>query len=113
MSFQTDPHEPRCASIFSLTSFMLNFHGTRQGVPLTGLPSTTRKTFHLMKQTLVSLATRIFICLHRGHDSLMIQRHFLHYLKQKLESFATSESLQLRRMMLYVESTFTCIVQLL
>ena len=72
-----------------------------------------------MKQTLVSLAIRIFICLHGGHDSLKIQRHFLHYLKQKLESFATSESLQLRRMMLYVAiviaqlSTLTCIVQLL
>ena len=72
-----------------------------------------------MKQTLVSLATRIFICLHGGHDSLMIQHHFLHHLEQKLVSFATSESLQLRCMMLHVAfviaqlSTFTCIVHLL
>ena len=72
-----------------------------------------------MKQTLVSLASRIFICLHGGHDSPMIQQHFLHYLEQKLVSFATSESLQLRRMMLHVAfviaqlSTFTCIVHLL
>ena len=92
----------RAPSIFSLASFMLNFHATHQGVPLTGLPSTTRKTFHFLKQTLISFATRIFIAMHVGHDSLMIQQHLLHFLKQKLLSFATSESLQLRRMMLRV-----------
>ena len=109
----------RAPSIFSLTLFMLNFHAIRKGVPLTGLPSTTRKTIYLMKQTLVSLAIRIFFCLHGGHDSLMIERRFLHYLEKKLVSFATSPSLQLRRMMLHVAfvnallSTFTCIVHLL
>ena len=49
-----------CApSIFSLASFMLNFHATHQGVPLTGLPSTTRKAFHFLKQMLVSFATHM------------------------------------------------------
>ena len=109
----------RAPYIFSLASFMLNFHATHQGVPLTGLPSTTRKIFHFLKQTPVSFATRIFISMHGGHDSLMIQPHLLHSLKQKLVSFATSESLQLRRMVLRVVflnarlSTFTCIVHLL